>query len=179
MKLSRRGVLGTAAAAALPAAPVQAQTSEAKLGTPTLPVELAPLVGSWRLLAWANRFSDTGEREETFGPNPEGRMVFEPGGRIMFLFMKPNRQMPATDADRAALLGDMVAYTGLVRPDGPGRFVTTVDFSWIPFPQKEQLRFYKLDGDRLEIRTSEHAIPRFPGRLLVGEIVWIREHPAA
>jgi len=138
-----------------------------------------PLVGSWRLLSWANRFLDTGERVESFGPNPDGRMVLEPGGRIMFLFMKPDRRMPANDADRAALLGEMVAYTGLVRPHGPGQFVTTVDVAWIPIPDKEQLRLFKLDGGRLEIHTPQQTIQLFPGRSLVSEIVWIREHPAS
>jgi hypothetical protein len=141
--------------------------------------DLLPLIGSWRLLSFGTTFTDTNERIDVFGPNPEGRMVVEPGGRIMFLFMKPGRRPPTNDADRATLLNDMVAYTGRVRSDGPGRFITTVDVSWIPFENNEQLRLFTLDGDRLTIRTPEQKLPLQGGRLVVGDIVWLREHPAA
>ena len=93
---------------------------------------LAPLVGAWRLESLVLSFSDTGEREEPYGRNPDGYMVLEPSGRIMFLFTKPNRSAPASESDRARLFNDMTAYTGVVRLDGPGRFVTTVDLAWNP-----------------------------------------------
>src|SRR4051794_26682176 len=92
---------------------------------------LVPLVGSWRLLSTTATFADTGEQVETFGPNPSGRMVFTPGGRIMFLITRSNRQPPTDDAERAALYNNMISYTGLVRLDAPGQFITTVDVSLI------------------------------------------------
>ena len=116
---------------------------------------IAPLVGSWCLVLVGATYSDTGERVETLGPNPEGRMALTSGGRIMFLFMRPNRQPPATDADRAILFNELTAYTGLVRLDGPGRFITAVDFAWHPAWDGEQLRFFTIDGDRLIIKTPE------------------------
>jgi hypothetical protein len=138
---------------------------------------IAPLIGSWRLESVENTFSDTKERIEPFGPNPDGRMVLEPGGRIIFLFTKSDRQPPVTDAARAAQFNELAAYTGLVRLDGPGQLITTVDLAWNPTFGGEQRRFYVLDGDRLTIRTPEQTIPLFPGRLMVGELVWVREHP--
>jgi hypothetical protein len=48
------------------------------------------LVGSWRVISVRYLFSDTGEPVEPFGPSPEGLMVLEPGGRIMFLFTRPS-----------------------------------------------------------------------------------------
>jgi hypothetical protein len=142
--------------------------------------DLSPLIGSWRLLALGNTFCDTGERVEPFGPNPDGCMVLEPGGRIMFLFATPNRQ-PILDfsdnAGLAALLKQMMAYTGLVRWDGPGRFITTVDLAHNPAWGGEQVRLFTIDGDRLTIRTPEQAVPRSPGRLLVGDVTFVREHP--
>ena len=136
---------------------------------------LAPLVGSWRLLSAGITFADNAERWDPFGPNPEGCMVLSAGGRIVFLFMKPNRQPPATDAERAILFDDMVAYTGLVRMDGPGRFITTVDFAWTPAWRGEQVRLFTIDGDRLTIKTPEQTSPRSQGRLIVADLVWERE----
>ena len=89
---------------------------------------------------------------EPYGPDPEGYMVFEAGGRIMFLFTKRNRSAALSEADRALLFNDMTAYTGLVRPDGPGRFVTTIDLAWNPALRGEQPRLFTLEGDRLIIR---------------------------
>ena len=136
---------------------------------------LGPLLGSWRLEALGLTFSDTGERIEPYGRHPDGYMVLQADGRIMFLFTKANRSAPASDADRAALFNDMTAYTGLVRLDGPGRFITTIDLAWNPAWQGEQLRFYALDGDRLTIRSAEQTHPGTGDRLLVGDLVWTRD----
>jgi hypothetical protein len=140
---------------------------------------LDPLVGGWRLESVGVTFSDTGERVDFYGPDPDGHMVLEPNGRIMFLFTKSNRKTPTSDADRAGLFNDMTAYTGMVRLDGPGRFITSVDLAWNPAWQGEQLRFFTLDGDRLTIRSPEQTHPRTGDRLWVAELVWTRERPTA
>ena len=146
---------------------------------PVLPDSpLAPLVGSWRLLSTTATFTDNGERIETFGPNPSGRMVLTPGGRITFLIARSNRQPPASDAERAALFNGMISYTGVVRPGGAGQFITAVDVSLIPSEVgTEKLRLFKVDGDRLTIRLPEQ-ISRFgSGRMSVSELTWVREPP--
>ena len=140
--------------------------------------DLAPLIGSWRILRSEATFVDTGERIEHFGPKPEGLMVITSGGRIMFLIARANRQPPTDDIERATSFNDMAAYTGLVRMDGPGRFITTVDLAWNPAWTGEQLRFFTITGDLLEIRTPEQIHPLFPGRLAVGELAWERERVA-
>ena len=106
-------------------------------------------------------------------------MVFDPGGRIIFIFTKPNRQPPTDDADRARLFDGLLAYTGLVRSDGTGRLITTVDVAWHPAFGGEQLRFFAIADDRLTIRTAEHINPQFPMRMLVADVVFVREHPAS
>ena len=120
-------------------------------------------------------FTDTGERIEPFGPNPNGRMLLEPGGRIMFIFTKPDRQPPANDADRALLFTESMAYSGLARLDGPGRMVTSIDISINPAWAGEQVRLFRLEADRLIIGTLEQTAPRFPGRVFVGDVVFVRE----
>src|SRR3954451_18030519 len=152
-------------------------------GTPTDPSpelgdQLAQLRGSWRILTCRTLLCDTQEQVEPFGPNPVGSMVLADTGRVMFVFMAPDRQDPQSDADRTRLFDKMTAYTGWVRADGPGRFVTNVDAAWHPGFLGQQQRFYELDGDRLRVWTPEQAHPRFLGRLVVSEVVWARERRA-
>ncbi len=85
--------------------------------------ELGPLIGAWRLVSFGITMVDTGERTEPFGPQPHGRMVLEPGGHIMFLFMSRERPSPNGEADRAKLFEDMFAYSGRVRLASPGTIV--------------------------------------------------------
>jgi len=146
---------------------------------PSPVLDLAELAGSWRLLSHGTTYVDTGERLEIFGPRPDGRMVLTPAGRIMFIFMKSNRQPPKSDADRAVLLNEMVAYSGIVRMDGPRRFITTIDLAANPTWTGEQLRLFQVDGDRLTIRTPEQTFPLSHGRLMVSELTWERERLGA
>jgi hypothetical protein len=145
--------------------------------TATVIPDLAPLVGSWRLVSNALTFTDNGERLEPYGSNPTGRLLIERGGRMMGMLMKSNRQPPKADAERVTLFNEMLAYTGSVRITGPGQFIITVDFAWHPEWGGAQQRFFTIDGDRLSIRTPEQTVPRFPGRLRVSELVFMREHP--
>ena len=138
--------------------------------------EFCELVGSWRLQTLGITFSDTGERMDQFGPIPVGRMVLAATGRIMFLFGKPDRQPPSSLEDRAELFNSMVSYTGTVKMDGPGRFITTIDLAINPAVCGEQVRLFELEGDRLNIRTPEQTLVRFGNRLLIVDLIWIREH---
>jgi hypothetical protein len=142
----------------------------------TLHPDLLPLVGSWRLVSMAATNSGTGERVEPLGAHPEGRMVLEPSGRIMFLLAKAGRRLPENETDRAALFDAMAAYSGLARRSGPGEFTTSIDLSWHPGWSGEQRRFFSITGDRLIIRTPEQVgPPSLNGRLAVGEVVFERE----
>ena len=139
--------------------------------------DLAPLVGSWRLLSNVTVSAETGERVETFGPHPEGRMVFSQTGRIMFLIMRSDRKPPANDADRAALFDNMISYSGNVRLDGPGKIITTIDVSLIPSEVGiERPRLFAIDGDRLTIRLPENQSRFAKGRT---ELIWERDHPTS
>jgi hypothetical protein len=71
--------------------------------------DLSLLVGSWRLVSAGATFTDNGERVETWGLDPVGRMMLDVGGRIMFIFTKPNRQPPTNDADRATLFNELLS----------------------------------------------------------------------
>jgi hypothetical protein len=138
--------------------------------------DLAPLVGSWRLVSVEATFTDTGERAATFGPKPNGRMVLTPAGRIMFLITRSERQPPASDAARATMFNETIAYSGQVRVQSPGSFVTKVEVSL--FPEEigtEKLRLFAIDGDRLVITRPEQTSRVTKGRRAVSNLVWQRE----
>jgi len=60
------------------------------------------------------------------------------------------REAPKTDQDRAALFKSMFAYTGMYRVEGD-KLITKVDVSWNPaWVGKDQVRSFKIDGDRLQ-----------------------------
>jgi Lipocalin-like domain len=142
--------------------------------------DLAPLVGSWRLVSVEATFTDTGERAATFGDNPNGRMMLTAAGRISFLITKSNRERPNSDTARATLFNETIAYSGTVRPAGPESLVTTVEISL--FPEEigtEKLRLFTLDGDRLRIRRPEQTSRVTQGRVATSDLVWVREHPDA
>jgi hypothetical protein len=142
--------------------------------------DLAPLFGSRCLKSVEAIYADSGERVETWGPNPSGRMVLVPNGRIMFLFTKADRQPPTTDAKRAVMFNELLCYAGTVRSDGTGRFITTVDVAKNPADiGKEWLRHFTLDGNRLVIRVPEGVSPFSQGRVVSFDNVFVREHPAA
>jgi hypothetical protein len=140
--------------------------------------DITPLVGGWRLQSFRFIVSDTNEYVEPYGPNPNGRMVLTPAGRIMFLMMNSDRRPATNDAERAVLFNRMTAYTGMVRSDGPGRLITTIDVSADPTFSGEQLRLFKLEGDRLFVRSPERENRFAPGRMSAADIVFERERPA-
>ncbi len=81
------------------------------------------------------------------GGQPQGSLVVTPEGRLITVTTAPDRIAPATDADAAALLVNMVCYSGRVRVEGPGRFVTDVDVAWHPsWLGTEQARNFSISG---------------------------------
>jgi lipocalin-like protein len=144
--------------------PIRVATSFAKIRERkrTMSIDyLGPLVGSRRLDSLSAIFTDNGERVETFGPNPSRRMVLTPGGRIAFLIMRSDRRTPIDDTQRAAQFISMAAYSGVVRSDSPGQFITTVDVSLVPSEiGGEKLRLFSVDESSLTIRLPAQ-IDRF------------------
>ena len=64
----------------------------------------------------------------------------------------------------AALLKSLTVYTGKFTIDGD-KLTTDVDLSWNEIlTGTSQVRFFKLEGDRLSIRTAELASAVLPGR---------------
>ena len=76
------------------------------------------------------------------------------------------------------MFNELLSYTGIVRSDGPGRFITTVDVAKSPTEVgEERLRLFTLDGNRLVVRVPEAASPFSQGRVAFFDNVFFREHP--
>jgi hypothetical protein len=132
------------------------------------------LAGSWKLKSWTIQIIG-GEVTEPFGPNPKGRAVFTPDGYVVFVIVAANRKPAANDEESAALLKTLLAYTGKFTTDGD-KFTTKVDISGNELlTGQDQVRFFKLEGDKVTIRTAEQASSVYPGKRVVGTLTWERE----
>jgi len=124
-----------------------------------MPERDTKLHGSWRLVSFYTELKDSKERTQPWGINPNGRIIFGADGRMMVLVTAKVREPGNTDEKLAALFRTVMAYTGRYRIDGD-RFVVNVDSSWNEvWNGSEQERFYKLDGDILEVKTAWMANP--------------------
>jgi hypothetical protein len=132
------------------------------------------LAGSWKLTSWTIQIIG-GDLNEPFGRNPKGRLLITPNGYAAFVIAAANRKAAASDAESAALLKTLMVYTGPFTIEGD-KFTTKVDISWNElFTGHDQVRFFKLEGDNLFIRTAEQPSAVYPGKKVVGTLTWERE----
>lgn len=134
------------------------------------------LVGIWKLISCETQFQDGRESRPCFGRNPAGYIVMTPQGRMMAVLEGEGRKPGKTDDELAALFRTMIAYTGMYRLEGD-KWITAVDVSWNPaWHGTEQTRFYKLEGDRLQVISAWAPSPLLPGAQMVrGVLMWERE----
>ena len=132
------------------------------------------LAGSWKLNSWTIQIIG-GDATEPFGPNPKGRAVFAADGYVTFVIVAANRKPATSNEESAALLKSLLAYSGKFMIEGD-KFTTKVDLSGNELlTGQDQVRFFKLDGDKLSIRTAEQVSAVFPGKRVVGTLNWERE----
>ena len=70
------------------------------------------IVGTWTLVSVNYEDQATHERTPVYGAHPKGIQIATPHGRWLALMTGEGRTVPKTDADRAAALTSMIAYTG-------------------------------------------------------------------
>jgi len=129
------------------------------------------LAGSWKLRSWIIQIVG-GEATEPFGPDPRGRAGFTSDGYVAFIIAAANRKLAASNDESAALLKSLMAYTGKFTVDGD-KFTTKVDISWKElFTGQDQVRFFKLEGDQLSLRSAEQVSAVYPGKKVVGTLSW-------
>jgi len=56
------------------------------------------------------------------------------------------------------------------------KWTTKVDVSWNEvYSTQDQVQFFKIEGDRLSVRTAERESGVFPGKKVVASLTWERE----
>jgi Lipocalin-like domain len=122
------------------------------------------ILGVWKLVSFEAEIQATGQKEPVMGQNPTGYAVFTPEGRAFFILTGEGRQPAKTVEERADLLKTLVAYTGTYRLEGD-EWITEVDVAWNPeCVGTEQKRFFKLEGNRLQVVTTWGVHPNWPDK---------------
>jgi Lipocalin-like domain len=141
---------------------------------PAVADERVNLIGTWKLAGGEIEFQDTGERRPLYATDRVGYIIFTREGRMMGIIEGDGRKAPQSDDDRARLLRTMVAYSGLYRLEGD-KWVTAVDVAWNPaWIGTDQVRFYKLEDDRLVVNSAWAPSTNFPGKIVRVYVTWTR-----
>ena len=114
------------------------------------------LVGSWKLVSYRSQREGEQAWREPLGPKPKGYAILTPEGRYMHIITAPDRKPPSNDAERAALLNSMTAWSGRYTVVDKDQFVAVVDTSWAEAHRAErqrQVRLVKIEGNKMTLRT--------------------------
>jgi len=134
----------------------------------------SPIFGTWKLRSLLFKATATGHRSSPFGDHPVGYLSYSADGRMYAIGVVEDRPKPRdplpTDQEKVKLQESMFAYAGTYTADGE-KVVHHVDISWNEsWTGTDLVRFYKLDGNTLTIRTAR-AENAFDGE--VGEFVLV------
>jgi Lipocalin-like domain len=137
------------------------------------------IAGVWKLETWIHEDVETHERRAVFGKNPKGCLVLTSSGRAFAILTGEGRQPPRTGDDKIEAFGSMVAYSGRYHLDAD-MMITRVDVAWDESQVgTDQVRYCRIEGDRLKIETAPFVSPRFGGRMVRSFLTWQRETPEA
>ncbi|HKD30018.1 MAG TPA: lipocalin-like domain-containing protein [Xanthobacteraceae bacterium] len=134
---------------------------------------LEALLGTWKMLSWRREIAATGQQVDALGPDPVGFINYGADGRFYAIVTSKDRtppvRFPPTDDEKLNLFNTMLAYTGTYTLDDE-EVVHHVDASWNQAGTgTDQVRFYKLNGDKLSI-TSARAPDPFTGEEVVHRV---------
>ena len=131
----------------------------------------AKILGVWKLVSFEAEIRATGQKEPVMGQNPAGYAIFTPEGRAFFMLTGDGRSPAKTVQERADLLNTLVAYTGTYRLQ-KDEWITKVDVAWNPeWVGTEQKRFFKLEGNRLQVLTTWGVHPNWPDKGMTRRIL--------
>jgi Lipocalin-like domain len=137
--------------------------------------ENAKLFGVWKLVSLTYEDPQTGEQRPLFGRHPNGYLILLPNGRMSAIVTAEGRPAPKTDEERGDALRTMVAYSGTYRIEGD-KWITKVDVAWNEaWVGTEQVRTYKLAGDKLDVIAMTQPAVNFGGRVLKAILSWERD----
>jgi Lipocalin-like domain len=135
------------------------------------------LVGTWKLVSWLTRF-DGADTVEPYGPNAKGRLVLTPDRHWVIIVTGPNRKPAKSVEEKAALLDSVLTYSGAytVEADKINIHVEMSSNEIYTGTNQNQMRFFRIEGDKLTLRTPEIVSAVRPGQKAVGIITFEREH---
>ena len=142
----------------------------------------SPLVGVWRLVSLEIR-EENGETRRPLGDNLAGVQIYTAGGLMSAQLLPPGRprfvsgdQERATPEEIKAAFDGCTSYFGRYEVDAAaGRVVHHITASLYPnYEGQGQVRFYRVEGDRLEISTAPILWQERPR---VFALVWERLEP--
>ena len=131
----------------------------------------ARLCGVWKLVSYDVEIQATGQKEQPMGKYPTGYVIFTPEGRVFFVLTGEGRKAAKTVQERADLLTSLLAYTGTYRVEGD-KWITKVEVAWDPeWVGTEQTRFFRVDGERLQVLTPWRVMPNWAGKGMTRSII--------
>jgi hypothetical protein len=136
------------------------------------------LAGSWKLISFHSKDS-TGQTTYSFGKDAQGRLIYEPNGRMAVQLMNPNRPrfasgdpLVTSEAEVRAAFGGYTAYYGTysVNPDEQA-IVHHIEAALLPnWVGTDQRRQFEFDGKYLTLK-GDLLLGGVQG---VGSLVWER-----
>jgi hypothetical protein len=120
----------------------------------------AKLVGAWNLVSLYAR-DPSGKTGYPFGKQAQGRLIYEPNGRMAVQLMNPDRPRFASsdllltsESEVRAAFDGYAAYYGTYSVDaGQGIMVHHVEAAHIPnWVGTDQVRHFELQGNRLTLK---------------------------
>jgi hypothetical protein len=141
--------------------------------------EAAHLIGTWKLVSAVMEDVETKEQQLAWGKSPSGIIVLTPTNRWIVVQTAEGRRAPHTDEERAAAFRSMLAYSGHYRTEGQ-RIIIKVDIAWDEsWIGTEQVRSFRIEGDKLHIEAAPQPYANFGGRVMRGILVWQREESSS
>ena len=136
------------------------------------------LEGTWKLIASKRTNGVTGATADSFGPDPQGYIMYGRDGRMMVLIAQGSRPRAPrvediTDAQRERLFSTMMAYAGTYTFDGK-TIEHHIDMSWNEvWSGTNQARDVRREGDRLIYTTRPSPSP-VDGSMGFSTVIWER-----
>ncbi len=136
-----------------------------------------PLLGTWRLISYEIESPD-GTVSRPYGARPRGYLVYTADGYLALAIMAEARaayavpdRLLASTAEKAAAAETYQSYAGRYTVEAE-RVIHHIEVSLIPnWAGGDQVRYYRLEGTRLTLRTPPMAVG---GAGRTGRVVWER-----
>lgn len=131
----------------------------------------AAIAGTWKLVSYVVEVQENGHIIKVMGDAPTGYTTFLPSGRVFFMLTAEGRIPHHTPEGHALLLDTMVAYTGTYRIE-EDKWITRVEVAWNPeWIGTEQTRFFKLEGNCLQVLTPWRLMPNWADHGMTRSII--------